>query len=74
MGAYTLMEGKIVSGKGVWKREGMGRFHVEAYMYYAASDGEWFVGTDEHDMEAREAAGDMSVKSNVMTPGAATAK
>jgi hypothetical protein len=69
MGAYVLMEGKIVNGRCVWKREGVG---VEAYMFYAASAGEWFVGTDKEDMEAGEATGDLSVETDAVTPDAAS--
>jgi hypothetical protein len=69
MGVYVLMEGKIVNGRGVWKREGMG---AEAYMYYGASYGAWFVSTDKEVMEAGRACGDLSVGSDDMTPDAAT--
>jgi hypothetical protein len=41
MGAYELMEGKLVSGKGVWQRKGSG---LEAYLNYAGSSGDWWVG------------------------------
>jgi hypothetical protein len=69
MGAYVLMEGKVVSGRCVWKREGMG---MEAYMYYAASDGEWNVSSINEDMEAGHARGYLSVVSDAMSPDAAT--
>jgi hypothetical protein len=75
MGAYVLMEGKVVSGRCVWKREGMG---MEAYMYYAASHGKWLVGCSKASMEAGKhvgkALGLLCVKSDAMTPDAATEK
>jgi microsomal dipeptidase-like Zn-dependent dipeptidase len=74
MGVYVLMEGKMVGGRCVWKREGVG---MEAYMYYAASHGEWFVGGDKAAMEAGRAGGvkgNLAVTSDAMTPDAAAEK
>jgi hypothetical protein len=69
MGAYELMEGKLVSGKGVWQRKGAG---LEAYLYYAGISGQWWVGRSQANMEAGEAGGDINVDSEAMTPDAAT--
>jgi hypothetical protein len=69
MGAYELMEGKLVSGKGVWQRKGSG---LEAYLYYAGSSGKWWVDRSQAKMEAGKASGYAYVTSDAMTPGAAT--
>jgi hypothetical protein len=69
MGAYELMEGKLVSGKGGWQRKGSG---LEAYLYYAGSSGDWWVGCCQADMEAGTARGVAFVTSDAMTPDAAT--
>jgi hypothetical protein len=65
------MEGKIVNGKGVWRREGV---VMAAYMFCAASNGEWHVGSSKEAMEAGEATGDLSVETDAVTPDAATAQ
>jgi hypothetical protein len=69
MGAYVLMEGKMVGGRCVWKQEGVGR---DAYLFDAASHGIWIVGSGKEDMEAGEATGGLCVESDAMTPDAAT--
>jgi hypothetical protein len=74
MGAYVLMEGEVVNGRCVWKREGKG---MDAYMYYAASYGEWYVSRHKEDMEAGRPRGGLRVASDAsdaMTPDAATEK
>jgi hypothetical protein len=69
MGAYVLLEGKLVGGRCVWQREGVG---LEAYIYYAASGGQWFVNSIKAKMESGTAAGCMCLASAAMTPDAAT--
>jgi hypothetical protein len=69
MGAYELMEGELVSGKGVWQRKGTGQ---EAHLHYAASSRQWWVGDIKADMEAGKVFGEINVASDAMTPDAAT--
>jgi hypothetical protein len=65
MGVYELVEGKEVSGRGVWKIGGK-----DYFMYYA-SNNNWFVGSREN-MEAGGAIGWMSVASTALTPDTIT--
>jgi hypothetical protein len=67
MGVYELMEGKEVSGRGVWQLVGGG----ENTMFYGSSK-KWFIGLKE-EMEAGELdRGWMSVKSTALTPDQTT--
>jgi hypothetical protein len=75
MGAYVLMEGKLVGGRCVWQREGAG---LEAYIYYAETREQWYVCT-KAEMESGEVFGVVCVTPGVtsngklpMTPDAAT--
>ena len=72
MGAYELMEGKLVSGRCVWRRVGGGH---EAYLFYAASSGKWHVGSKtsmEASMEAGKSRGRLHVESDALTPDKVT--
>jgi hypothetical protein len=63
MGAYELMEGKVVSGRAVWQKQGGGR---ERFLYYS-SNSIWYV-SDREDMETGIPAGFMMLLSAALTP------
>jgi hypothetical protein len=63
MGAYELMEEKVVSGRAVWQKQGGGR---ERLLYYS-SDSDWYFSNRE-DMETGIPAGFMNVISVALTP------
>jgi hypothetical protein len=67
MGAYELMEGKLVGGRCVWKRGGTGS---EAFLYRANST--WWIDNDKASMESGRACGRIQVTSDAMTPDAIT--
>jgi hypothetical protein len=67
MGAYELMEGKLVGGRCVWRR---GEAGSEAFLFHAT--GEWWIDNDEAKMESGQAFGWMHVTSNAMTPDGIT--
>jgi hypothetical protein len=67
MGAYELMEGKLVGGRCVWRRGGAGS---EAFLF--CTNSKWWIGNDEASMESGRAFGRMQVTSDAMTPDAIT--
>ena len=67
MGAYELMEGKLVGGGCVWRREGAGS---EAFLYRA--NNVWLISDKEASMESGRARGSMQVIGDAMTPDAIT--
>jgi hypothetical protein len=67
MGAYELMEGKLVGGRCVWRRGGAGS---EAFLYHA--NDKWWIDISKASMESGRARGRMQVTSDAMTPDAIT--
>jgi hypothetical protein len=63
MGAYELMEGKVVSGRAVWQKQGGGQ---ERFLYYSG-DSDWCF-SDREDMETAIPAGFMILASAALTP------
>jgi hypothetical protein len=63
MGAYELMEGKVVSGRAVWRKQGGG----EERFLYCSSDINWFF-SDREDMETSMPTGFMKLVSAALTP------
>jgi hypothetical protein len=63
MGAYELMEGKVVSGRAVWQKQGGGE---ERFLYYS-SDSNWYF-SDREDMETGMPTGFMTIVSTALTP------
>jgi hypothetical protein len=63
MGAYELMEGKVVSGRAVWQKQGGGR---ERFLYFSNSSS-WYV-SDRENMETGMHAGFMKLASTALTP------
>jgi hypothetical protein len=63
MGAYELMEGKVVSGRAVWQKQGGGE---ETFLYYS-SDSSWYFSNREA-METGIPAGFMMLVSVAITP------
>jgi hypothetical protein len=63
MGAYELMEGKVLSGRAVWQKQGGGQ---ERFLYYS-SDSTWYF-SDREDMETGIPTGFMTLVSTALTP------
>jgi hypothetical protein len=63
MGVYALVEGKVVSGRAVWQKQGEGE---ETFLYYSGN-GEWY-SSDREDMEAGNGTGFMALVSAALTP------
>ena len=63
MGAYELMEGKVVSGRAVWQKQGGGE---ETFLYYS-SHSTWCF-SDREDMETGMPTGCMMLVSTALTP------
>jgi hypothetical protein len=67
MGAYELMEGKLVGGRCVWRR---GEAGLEAFLHHA--NDKWWINSSKANMEAGQAGGSIKVVSDAMTPDAIT--
>jgi hypothetical protein len=63
VGAYELMEGKVVSGRAVWQKQGGGQ---ERFLY-CSSDSDWYF-SDREDMETGMPTGFMKLVSAALTP------
>jgi hypothetical protein len=63
MGIYALMEGKVVSRRAVWQKQGGDE---ETFLYYSGN-GEWVISTREA-METGNPGGFMALVSAVLTP------
>jgi uncharacterized protein YuzB (UPF0349 family) len=66
MGMYELVEGKVVSGRGVWQHQG----DNDLFLYFCSSMA-WYISSKES-MEAGKAAGFVHVTSSALTPDQAT--
>jgi hypothetical protein len=62
MGVYQLLEGKVVSGKGVWQKLGSGG---ERFLYFGSTN-QWIFSTQEH-MEVGAAYGWMRLTTTALT-------
>jgi hypothetical protein len=69
MGAYELMEGKVVSGRAVWQKQGGGEDFEETFLYYSSDSDKpgWYFSVRE-DMETGRPAGFMNMISAALTP------
>jgi hypothetical protein len=63
MGVYALAEGKVVSGRAVWQKQG----GDEETFLYCSGNGEWYFSDREH-MEAGNNTGYMQLISAALTP------
>jgi hypothetical protein len=63
MGAYKLMEGKVVNGRAVWQQQG----GTIAFFLCRAKNSRWLVGTGEN-MEKGESNGFMFLNTAALTP------
>jgi hypothetical protein len=63
MGAYELMEEKVVNRRAVWQKQGGGE---ERFLYYSG-DSTWHF-SDREDMETGKPAGFMTIVSTALTP------
>jgi hypothetical protein len=63
MGAYQLMEGKVVNGRAVWQKQG----GTQELFLYCASTSKWLVSSREN-MEKGKDAGYMLLNSAALTP------
>jgi hypothetical protein len=63
MGAYELMEGKVVSGRAVWQKQGGGQ---ERFLYCSSDSGWCF--SDREDMATGMPTGFMMLFSTALTP------
>jgi hypothetical protein len=63
MGAYELMEGKVVSGRAVWQKQGGGE---ERFLYYSSKSNWYF--SDRKNMETGKPTGFMNLVSAALTP------
>jgi hypothetical protein len=63
MGAYELMEGKVVSGRAVWQKHGGG----EETFLYCSSSSSWCLSNREN-METGKPSGFMNMISAALTP------
>jgi hypothetical protein len=63
MGAYELMEGKVVSRRAVWQKQGGGE---EWFLYFSSESNWWF--SDRENMETGKSAGLMNMVSAALTP------
>jgi hypothetical protein len=66
MGAYALVVGKMVNGRGVWKQIG----EDDGWLFYSRCKG-WFVSVEE-DMEEGKGSGYFHVRSTAITPDRAS--
>jgi hypothetical protein len=63
MGVYALVEGKVVSGRAVWQKQGGDE---ETFLYYSGN-GDWVFSEREH-MEAGNGTGFMNLISVALSP------
>jgi hypothetical protein len=63
MGVYQLMEGKVVSGRAVWQKQG----GTQELFLYRSHNSKWFVSS-RGNMEEGEAAGFMFLNTAALTP------
>jgi hypothetical protein len=63
MGVYALVEGKVVSGRAVWQKQGGDE---ETFLYYS-DGGEWYF-SEREPMEAGCGTGFMHLSSAALTP------
>jgi hypothetical protein len=69
MGVWQLMaDGRLTGDRPVYWHGG-GTEAAGPWLYYASSDGQWYVGTDEEAMQAGWVGGVMCVTSDAMLPG-----